>query len=493
MQNENSKKTFYDTNRNKYIANELLYQSEESSISRTSDGNYVRIVRNQENKSEYENRLLWLMRRQNAGDVIKNIIYPQSLLINCKSGEVGYIFSTSKTKSINDLIKRDETEKLYKWYFEKTGGISYRLKIGYLLAKQIIKVHKAGLQFNTLFPEICYIDEYVGEWTKTSSVEVLATENMSSYSRKPIRTKADYYEDPMVTKGIASNSSYSDTYSFAIILFSMLTLCHPFMGEQYYNLNQPEKDIYLRLGMIDYIGDSDGENYSELFEDNRIFVPRELEKLFYKTFKEGKLDISLRPSIQEYADACLKAINTIVRCDSCEKEYFYSSAYHCPFCMHEAVNLVNAKVFTQVIQSKKFLIPEDLLSEETTLPLTEYEVSSLILHEGLNYIPKSCFESNVPVDDNRRMLAVYVNQKNDCYYIYNLLKKITIKVNGRSLAPYEKSKNNRIQLSVKKDLVKIEFPVDANLLTEQRIVEETAVYGKIHIRKIMIIGRGNRA
>lgn len=189
-----------------------------------------------------------------------------------------------------------------------TGGISYRLKLGYQLAKLLIKLHRAGILINTLSPDLIFVDSYKAE-SPITNIEIAVTENVSTYSRKPLYAVLGEYADPMIGRKMTVQTTYSDTYAFAVTLFSLLTLCHPFKGEQHENLPREKQYEFILTGSLDYIGDPEGENYSDLYEDNQVFLSSELKALFLRTFKDGKFDHTLRPSLQEYSRVLRRLLN----------------------------------------------------------------------------------------------------------------------------------------------------------------------------------------
>lgn len=487
----NQKRTFYDSSRHKHTLSVLVSDAPNAQLWETDEGHYVRILDNIQSKPEFEERLDWLCDTTNKLHELKFLIFPSGVLINCNAGERGYVLKPTKQTTLQSLIQKPTTEKFYKWYFELTGGMSYRLKIGYQLAKSIIKLHNTGTLANSLVPELIFVNTYNSESTDTS-VEIAITENVSSYSRKLSFSTQGEYVDPMVGRNMAIQTTYSDTYAFAVILFALLTMCHPYKGEQYNELANNAQYTAMILGDLDYIGDIEGENYSDLFEDNQVFLSAELKTLFLRTFKDGKFDHSLRPTLQEYADACLKSINHLTKCDSenCGKEYIDDQNHTCPFCMRKTRSAVFVTCMQTFSQTKRIIMPMDLQSQELPLPLVENTIATLSLQDGINYIPRSFLSEDITVENDRRSLAIYVSFKAGIVYVYNLFKQAKILVNDQMLDPYVKTKNNRLQFKLGTGEIRISLPTNLNILTEQVMAEDSEFYGRINIQKVLVVKRG---
>ena len=487
----NQKKVLYDSSRQKHTLGVLIADAPNTQLWTTDEGHYVRFIDNIQIAAEIEERLGWLIDTSNKLHEFKSLVFPSGVLINCNIDEHGYVLRSSKETTLQSLVQKPAAEKLYRWYFDLTGGISYRLKLGYQLAKLLIKLHEAGVLMNSLSPDLIFIDSYKLE-SPVTNIEIAVTENISTYSRKPLYAVLSEYADPMVGCRMAVQTTYSDTYAFAVILFSLLTMCHPFKGEQYENLPPEKQNEGILFGALDYIGDPEGENYSDLYEDNQIFLSAELKALFIKTFKDGKFDHSCRPTLQEYADACLRSINHLTKCDSdnCGKEYNDDQSHICPFCMQKTRSIVYAACIQTISQSKRIVMPMNPQSQELPLPSVKNTLATMSLQDGVNYIPRSFLSENIPVGSDRRSLAIYVSYKTGILYIYNMLKQTKILVNDQPLDPYVKAKNNRLQFKLGTGEIRILLPNNMNVLTEKAIADNSEEYGQISIQKYLVVKRG---
>lgn len=72
------------------------------------------------------------------------IAFPGTLLMGLKRDEAGYVYTSSGECDLNGFIHLPKGEKLFKWYCDKTGGIAYRLNIGYAIADSLQKIHSNG-------------------------------------------------------------------------------------------------------------------------------------------------------------------------------------------------------------------------------------------------------------------------------------------------------------------------------------------------------------
>ena len=490
--NENTNKIYFDTQRNKYRVIEKLSSNTNSVSLKTEDGKVLKIYSNLSFESEYYERLEWLHCLYNKSELSNYIALPSAILTGLKYGELGYVCEVNKEVNLNYYILKNKSEKLFKWYFDKTGGIDYRLKIGYILANSLESIHKLGFCLVDISPENTMINIFDTENTKPPSIQFSGAENICSYTYQPLKVGNDLYCDPLVFLNRSTNSTSSDTYSYAIMLFELLTTCHPFIGEDCDELSEMEICEKVNTGSLDYIDDNDKDNNkNEIYEDTQFFLSKELSSLFYKMFVLGRLDSSKRPSLEELKNACLKSMEKIIKCDhiGCKREYAYNSMKKCPFCNYTTQRVITATVKKSIHSTKELLLPYDNIKGFSSLPVIEEDIDFMIIRSGSNKVVKSLFNPNIKLDKNMVCILILHSVDKNKILIRNCFSELKIYVGGKELAPYSKADKGVHSDAVFPDniLITIELPDNAQLESEKIAELEEKEYGIIKYKWILTI------
>ena len=267
---------FFDTQRQKYKAVEEIASGKQSVCLQTDNKKLLKIFHSLDNAKAMTDRLEWLKSLGDKDDILSDAIaMPSSILAGLKRDEVGYVCEPLGECSLDYYIKPGKGEKLFKWYYEKTGGIEFRLKIAYSVAARLQQIHAKGICLVDVCPGNTMLQIFVADKPAKPSIQFVGADSISSYTYYAQSTGNPLYGDPLVRLHRATPSSTSDTFSFAIMLFEMLTTCHPFYGEDAELLSDEEFYERLKQGTLDYIGDEKSpNNKNEVFEDTQIFLPQ---------------------------------------------------------------------------------------------------------------------------------------------------------------------------------------------------------------------------
>ena len=117
----------------------------------------------------------------------------------------------------------------------------------------------------------------------------------------------------------------SDIFSAAVIAFQMLTLHHPFVGDEI-DAGSPEDEERAHRIQTDYIFKEGTSNRStaHLVPAFEQLTTPEIRELFRRTFVDGIEEPALRPSDQEFHEAFLAAKDNMVVCPRCKFTTVYS-------------------------------------------------------------------------------------------------------------------------------------------------------------------------
>lgn len=483
-------RNYFDTQRGKHKTVKILNNQNNSIIFETEDNDLLKIRIEKENIIDYRERLEWLQNTV-SGNKLDNIIaLPTGVLKGLRYNEVGYVSEVGFENLLKDYMKPVKGEKLFKWYFDKTGGIEFRLELGIELAEALSKIHNEGYCYVDISPDGISVTSYKNR-VKKPAIKFIYPDNLSSYMKHPISLGKDRYIDPLVNRGMAGNSVISDTYSYAIVLFELLTLQHPFVGEQCDGLDDKEITEKINDGNYDYIDDDLSDNFNEEFEETKFFMPENLKVLFSRMFGIGKLSIFKRPNLLEFKEACEKAKKDLICCtnSACSRTYAYNELHKCPFC-NRVTELIITVTSKRIISSnKEILLPHGEFDKFTALPEVEEVIDTMNLKPGINRITRKFFDKSINNEDE--ILLLKLNLDSGKIVVRNKFKKIKIKVvAGRKIMePYSNEQpatksDYGFQIGTTKV---IELEENVSLLDEEKLDLMTKEYGFLSHKYVLEI------
>jgi len=482
---------FFDVQRRRYKVVEEIVSGKISVRLKTGDRKLIVILQSLDDKKDMENRLEWVKSLGDKDAVLSNAIaMPSSLLTGLKRDEVGYVCEPSGECTLNHYINPEKGERLFKWYYEKTGGIDFRLKIAFRIADRLQQIHARGVSLVDVCPENTTLQIFEGDSQSPPNIQFLGADSVSSCAYHAQSTGSPRYGDPLVLQYRSAPSPTSDTFSLAVMLFEMITTCHPFFGEEAVLLSNDEFYEELKQGSLDYIGDENSlGNKNELFEDTRLFLSEELTSLFARMFVSGKLDASARPTLNDLKSACLQSLKRIVKCDhkSCEKDYPYNPELICPFCNRPTSHAILARLRKDVVASSKMLLPHDGIDGFSGLPLLTEDQNLMVIRPGLNKMTRSFFGPFAKFERDATCIIVNYSPDENRLRIENHFTAFSIKVSGKELVPHGKAGNGRhssIDIPADNGTI-IELPVNAQIEPERIVPIEDNGYGVVRYKWVI--------
>lgn len=439
--------------------------------------------------------LKWLKDLGNKNKEIKQCMtIPKALL----DDHLGYIMlKASEHDSLKKYITPpNDSEKFDEWY-KKEFTFKKRYQILVNLFDALRKIHLAGLIFTDLSPnnimvhkkqnQIVFIDTDNTRRRTDLYNGVLGTPGYMApevYRKPSIDLATQYNVDPKILSNCGRLTAESDIFSAAIIAFQMLTLQHPFIGDEIEEgtPEDEERALEIKTDFIFKEGTSNISSYGLTSKFEEI-TTKGIRDLFYKTFVIGKEQPSLRPTAEEFLEEFQKALDSIVVCEQCgfSRLYSYEGNNECINCgapIETKVSIVIYNVFKNLTRSEainsigdypQYDISMDNLrvTNSSILPPNHFEISKIILEPGENrakYLYLRHFEKNtersvkyarVTLSDSG--LSVKVEILNDSFESPFLIEK-----NTRTMFPLNNGK---------------EFPLD-----RYGIIFETKKLGKGYIQ-----------
>lgn len=257
---------------------------------------------------------------------------------------IGYVMKRVKGHiSLNKLLHIPDDKNFGDWYNHETGGLKRRLYLGYQIAQSFALLH----DHNMAYCDISGNNILVAANPEVNSVCMIDIDNVytpGTEGNTIIGTNG--YIAPEINNHNIKPDFLTDDYSLAVILFELLRCGHPYLGDFIKN-KSPEFEQAAYSGHFPYVDDKEDimNSSSDILPETEVFSSK-LQKLFNKTFSEGRKNRMARATAKEFASACLEASNVLLHCKKCSG-WFYplkehkleGGGYKCPWCYESSVSL----------------------------------------------------------------------------------------------------------------------------------------------------------
>ncbi|MDO4231362.1 MAG: lipopolysaccharide kinase InaA family protein [Lautropia sp.] len=241
-----------------------------------------------------------------------------------------------------------------------TGGLRRRFRLLARLARTLADLHGRGLVYGDLSPANVFISRSV----EHAEVWLIDADNITWRSRQgmqPVYTPD--YGAPELMRGESGVDTLTESWSFAVMAYQLLTTNHPLKGDLV-NDGEPElEDVALR-GELPWVGheeDCSNEVSTGITQD--LVVSRVLRDMFDRCFNRGLNEPGARPSLAEWAEAFEQATGHCDQCEACGSSYFYNTRYKCPFCDHHQENTRSV-----LLRSYRYIPPEVFVEQGVEIP-----------------------------------------------------------------------------------------------------------------------------
>ncbi len=314
----------------------------------------VKVVRTktEEMRNSWTNRIRALMRQPLEG---LPIAHPLAIITHPLPGYVmelmeGLAPMTELIQVATDALMSDEGLSGY----VKTGGLLRRLKILARLARVLAELHGRGLAYGDLSPPNIYVSKSL-EYAEVWLIDADNITSLSGDSQHGVYTPD--YGAPEILLGESGINTLTDSWSFAVIAFRILTLVHPLKGDVVLD-GEPEREEAALRGELPWVDHPDDRSNALSVGLPREFtLNKPLRALFERCFNAGLNNPGERPSLSEWADTFEAATGHCDQCESCDSTFIYTSKHVCPFCDH-------AQDTDHTILLREYhYIPPDLLRE----------------------------------------------------------------------------------------------------------------------------------
>lgn len=287
----------------------------------------------EEQRAEWLRHMRWIMQRPLDGIAISR---PVAIIESPRPGYVmelmdGLVPLTSLLDETENSMLCGQTPQEKFSGFLNTGGVRRRVNLMARLARLLADLHGRGLAFGDLAPS----NIFVSRSTEHSEVWLIDCDNLCASGRTG--SQAIYTPDygaPELLRGESVVSTVTDSWSFAVIAFRLMSLAHPLKGDVVNNGTQELEEVALRGGLPWVDDETNRDNALNTGLPRETVLSARLRELFRRCFGSGLHDPGARPSLSTWAEAFEVAAHQMVLCEGegCGNTFIAETSLCCPFC-----------------------------------------------------------------------------------------------------------------------------------------------------------------
>ncbi|CAL8479459.1 serine/threonine protein kinase [Caballeronia sp. S22] len=230
------------------------------------------------------------------------------------------------------------------FHYALEGSTRRRLAALAKCASILARLHCAGL----VYGDISSNNAFVGQ-AAAPEVWLIDADNLrfeQAVGGSAVVTPG--YGAPEVMQGVDASRPRTDCWSFAVMAFRTLALCHPFIGRK---VTEPDDDaddwdaepsdgsaavdLYAQAyaGHFPFIDDEqDASNASQSGLQRSLVATPAMRLLFQETFGAGRQQPHRRPAMFFWAMELSRAFDRSLVCRECKMSHFVDSQAQCPYC-----------------------------------------------------------------------------------------------------------------------------------------------------------------
>jgi DNA-binding helix-hairpin-helix protein with protein kinase domain len=278
--------------------------------------------------------------------------------------------------------------ELISWYIS-SGATKSRLFALAQSAAILARLHAAGIVYGDLSPRNVFV-----RGDRSAEVWLIDCDNLKFETKKGDGLRTPAFAAPEIRD--FGTRPRTDSWSFAVIAFWILSSLDPFDGQ---------KADFANSADLPFVDDEDDDSNRAMEQGKPLGLPRELVltprliRLFQAALGKGRRSPWHRPSLGYWALELARAHDLSIVCQKCRWSYGVEEPC-CPLCDAAKPNhvLAESRYWKMVLQETEFVvnIPHRLIrpfSLRMTDP-TEYEIeidadrSRVVAARGSSPIPK---------------------------------------------------------------------------------------------------------
>ena len=191
-------------------------------------------------------------------------------------------------------------------------------------------LHSKGLAYCDLSPN----NVFISEKEDLDNVFLIDLDNLRYKTSILNNIYTPSFGAPEIISNRGPNTTMSDSFSFAVMAYELLTLNHPLMGD-YVSEAEPEVEEQALAGQLPWVEDSnDNINHRTTGLPSEKVMPGKLLDLFRRNFESGLNNPVERPTMAEWYDMLNLALNELLKCgnSTCGLRYPFNNFEECSFC-----------------------------------------------------------------------------------------------------------------------------------------------------------------
>lgn len=308
----------------------------------------------------------------------EQLVLPRKVL---RQPRLGYIMDqVVGNRSIGALSTKPAGADVRTWYAD-AGGLRRRLLLGLELCAAFRDLHARGLAYCDLSFENVLVS---GD--PLPRVRLIDCDNLTlPETPGPNVEGTPWFIAPEVLTKANTPDIFTDSHSLAVLLYHLIVLTHPLLGDAVRGDTTDAEDAALRGRWADgtllpWIDDpADTRNRATSGLPRGLVLSRGVSETFHRAFGDGLHDRTRRPSEGTWADVLGRAVDAVVGCPSCLNTNWLV-ATTCAWC-GIAVTPPTVLILRQtdgrrpvVVEQRRRLYPRHLLFRRDTLgegPLAE--------------------------------------------------------------------------------------------------------------------------
>jgi serine/threonine protein kinase len=271
-----------------------------------------------------------------------------------------------------------EQQPFFEWCCEEYN-LKKRLQICANLFRTLEKIHISGMLFTDISPNnimihktqngLVFIDTDNTRRRSDPYINVLGTEGYMApemfdcIDPQTLSKAKELRVDEDIFMHSAKISTESDVFAAAIIAFQILTLQHPFVGDEVEFGTADDEANALRC-KTDYILKLSTNNFSsqplvKYFDECKIITSK-VKLLFETLFVDGKNIPALRPTAMDFFEAFDECLDLLTTCPHCgvsrlisyDSPQFSPAKIECWYCEKEWNSPVSLKIYNDYHNAK---------------------------------------------------------------------------------------------------------------------------------------------
>ena len=163
------------------------------------------------------------------------------------------------------------------------------------------------------------------------------------------------YGAPELERGEGSTTIQTDLHALAVLVFQVLTLVHPLLGDSII-AGAPSEEVRALQGGLPWVDDdSDVNNRCSYGVARACVLTNRLQALAQRAFGAGRMDSDARPTATAWLESLHAAALTTVDCTACRAS-FYAFQAACAWC--GMPRPAHALVYRQVVRRGMEPLPD---------------------------------------------------------------------------------------------------------------------------------------